>query len=105
MQPPTSLGSPHLRPWPDAYGKSWAWPTQQSDDAQRAQAGAGDYGDRFGPSNEAWQAVNGTTPRPIRAAGAERLVLDRQCLDDEALLACEVERLVEAIDRLVQLAL
>ncbi len=39
----------------------------------------------------------------IRAAGAERFVLDRLCLDGDAPLRCEVERVGAALDRLSHL--
>ncbi len=59
--------------------------------------------DASGLSDEAWQAVKRDHAALIRAAGAERFVLDRLCLDGDAPLRCEVERLVEAIDRLARL--
>ena len=36
----------------------------------------------------------------LRVVGAERWPLDRLCLDDEAPLACEVERVRAALGRL-----
>ena len=50
-------------------------------------------------SDEAWQAVKRDHAALIRAAGAERFVLDRLCMDDDAPLRCEVERVREALDR------
>ena len=55
--------------------------------------------DRSGLSDEAWQAVKRDHARLIRAAGAERFVLDRLCLDDNAPMACEVERVRAALER------
>ncbi len=55
--------------------------------------------DTSGLSDEAWKAVKRDHARLIRAAGAERFVLDRLCLDDEAPLACEVERVRAALGR------
>lgn len=40
----------------------------------------------------------------LRVVGAERWPLDRLCLDDEAPMRCEVERVMEALDRLAHLA-
>ena len=40
--------------------------------------------------------------RLIRAAGAERFALDRLCLEDEAPLRCEVERVREALGRVAE---
>ena len=50
-------------------------------------------------SDDAWQAVKRDHAALIRAAGAERFVLDRLCLDDDAPLRCEVERVREALGR------
>ena len=55
--------------------------------------------DRSGVSDEAWQAVKRDHARVIRAAGAERFVLDRLCLDDDAPLSSEVERVRVALER------
>ena len=55
--------------------------------------------DRSGLSDEAWQAVKRDHARMIRAAGAERFVLDRLCLDDDAPLSSEVERVRAALER------
>ena len=52
-----------------------------------------------GIPHDAWQAVKRDHATLIRAAGAERFVLDRLCLDDDAPLRCEVERVREALDR------
>ncbi len=51
-------------------------------------------------SDEAWQAVKRDHARLIRAAGAERFVLDRLRLEDDAPMACEVERVRAALERL-----
>ena len=56
--------------------------------------------DRSGLSDEAWQATKRDHARLIRAAGAERIVLDRLCLDDDAPLSSEVERVRAALERL-----
>ena len=48
-------------------------------------------------SEAAWQAVKKDHAALIRAAGTERFVLDRLCLDDDAPLGCEVERVREAL--------
>ena len=48
-------------------------------------------------SDEAWQAVKRDRAHLIRAAGAERFVLDRLCLDDDAPMACEVKRIRAAL--------
>ena len=50
-------------------------------------------------SDEIWQAVKRDHARMIRAAGAERFVLDRLCLDDDAPLSSEVERVRTALER------
>ena len=50
-------------------------------------------------SDEAWQAVKRDHAALIRAAGAERFMLDRLCLDGDAPLRCEVERVREALGR------
>ena len=55
--------------------------------------------DRSGLSDEAWQAVKRNHARLLRAAGAERFVLDRLCLDDNAPLSSEVERVRAALGR------
>ena len=55
--------------------------------------------DRLGLTNDAWQAVKRDHARLIRAAGAERFVLDRLCLDDDAPLSSEVERVRAALGR------
>ena len=49
--------------------------------------------------DEAWQTVKRDHARLIRAAGAERFVLDRLCLDDDAPLSSEVERVRAALGR------
>ena len=54
---------------------------------------------RFPMSDETWQAVKREHAALIQAAGAERFVLDRLCLDDDAPLRCEVERVRAALDR------
>ncbi len=59
--------------------------------------------DASGLSDEAWQAVKHDHAALIRAAGAERFVLDRLCLDGDAPLRCEVERVGAALDRLSHL--
>ena len=51
-------------------------------------------------SDDAWQAVKRDHAALIRAAGAERFALDRLCLDDDAPLRCEVERVGAAFDRI-----
>ena len=55
--------------------------------------------DRSGVSDETWQAVKRDHARLIREAGAERFVLDRLCLDDDAPLSSEVERVRAALER------
>ena len=50
-------------------------------------------------SDDAWQAVKREHAALIRAAGAERFALDRLCLDDDAPLRCEVERVGAALGR------
>ena len=55
--------------------------------------------DRSGLSDEAWQAVKRDHARLLRAAGTERFVLDRLCLDDDAPLSSEVERVRAALKR------
>ncbi len=52
-----------------------------------------------GLSDEAWQVVKRDHARLIRAAGAERFMLDRLCLEDEAPLRCEVDRVRAALER------
>ena len=59
--------------------------------------------DRSGLSDEAWQAVKRDHARLIRAAGAERFALDRLCLEGDAPLACEVERIKAALGRVLRL--
>ena len=51
-------------------------------------------------SDDAWQAVKRDHAALIRAAGAERFVLDRLCLDGDAPLRCEVERVRATFDRI-----
>ncbi|MGI3899771.1 MAG: hypothetical protein ACRYGP_17565 [Janthinobacterium lividum] len=58
--------------------------------------------DRSGMSDEVWQAVKRDHARLIRAAGAERFVLDRLCLDDDAPMACELERVGMALERVAE---
>ena len=55
--------------------------------------------DRSGMSDETWQAVKRDHAGLIRAAGAERFVLDRLCLDGDAPLSSEVERVTAALER------
>ena len=55
--------------------------------------------DRSGMSDETWQAIKHDHARLIRAAGAERFVLDRLCLEDDAPLSSEVERVRAALER------
>ena len=50
-------------------------------------------------SDDAWQAVKRDHAALIRAAGAERFMLDRLCLDDDAPMACDVERVREVLRR------
>ena len=50
-------------------------------------------------SDETWQAVKRDHAALIRVAGAERFMLDRLCLDGDAPLRCEVERVREALGR------
>jgi hypothetical protein len=50
-------------------------------------------------SDEAWQAVKRDHVRVIRAAGAERFLLDRLCIDDDAPLSSEVGRVRAALER------
>ena len=59
--------------------------------------------DRSGLSDEAWQAVKRDHAHLIRAAGAERFVLDRLCLDDDAPLSSEVERVRAALGRVTMI--
>ena len=61
--------------------------------------------DRSGMSDETWQAVKRDHARIIRAAGAERFVLDRLCLDDDAPLSSEVDRVRAALERVAGSAL
>ena len=56
--------------------------------------------DRSGMSDETWQAVKRDHARIIRAAGADRFVLDRLVLDDDAPLSSEVERVRAALGRM-----
>ena len=58
--------------------------------------------DRSGLSDEAWQSVKRDHARLLRAAGAERFVLDRLCLDDDAPLSSEVERVRAALGRVAK---
>ncbi|RYC29679.1 hypothetical protein D3273_22655 [Lichenibacterium minor] len=53
-------------------------------------------------SDDAWVAVKRDHAALIRAAGAERFVLDRLCLDDDAPLRCEVERVRVALGRMIR---
>ena len=53
--------------------------------------------DPSGPSDEAWQALKRRHVVLIRAAGAERLMLDRLCLDGDPPLRCEVDRVRAAL--------
>ena len=55
--------------------------------------------DRSGLSDEAWKTVKRDHARLILAAGAERFVLDRLCLDDDAPLSSEIDRVRKALDR------
>ena len=55
--------------------------------------------DRSGMSDKTWQTVKRDHARMIRAAGAERFVLDRLVLDDDAPLSSEVERVRAALER------
>ena len=57
--------------------------------------------DRSGLTDEVWQAVKRDHARVIRAAGAERFVLDRLVLDDDAPLSSEVERVRAALEKMV----
>lgn len=50
-------------------------------------------------TDEAWQALKRQHAARLRAAGAERFVLDQLCLDDDVPLACEVERIRAALGR------
>jgi transposase len=54
---------------------------------------------RAGLSDETWQVVKRDHARMIRAASAEQFVLDRLCLDDDAPLSSEVERVRAALER------
>lgn len=45
-----------------------------------------------GLTDKAWQTVKQDYAVLIRAAGAERFVLDRLCLEEDALITFEVER-------------
>ena len=53
-------------------------------------------------SDDAWAAVKRDHAALIRAAGAERFVLDRLCMDGDAPLRCEVERVRAALGRVVE---
>ena len=55
-------------------------------------------------SDETWQAVKRDHAALLRAAGAERFVLDRLCLDDDAPLRCEMERVREALGRVAEIS-
>lgn len=50
-------------------------------------------------SEAAWQAVKREHAALLRAAGAERFMLDRLLLDGDAPLRCEVERVRVALER------
>ena len=58
--------------------------------------------DRSGLSDEAWQSVKRDHARMIQVAGAERFVLDRLVLDDDAPLSSEVERVRAALERVAK---
>ena len=60
--------------------------------------------DRSGLSDETWQAVKRDHARMIRAAGVERFVLDRLCLDDDAPLSSEMERVRAALERVAEMS-
>lgn len=66
---------------------------------ERADGPMKSWRDRSGLSDEACQAVERDHARLIRAAWAERFVLDRLCLDDDAPLSSEVERVRAALER------
>lgn len=55
--------------------------------------------DRSGLSDEAWAAVKRDHAAMIQSVGAERWPLDRLCLDGDAPLRCEVERIRAALGR------
>ena len=55
-------------------------------------------------SDEAWQAIKRDHARLIRVAGAERFVLDRLCLDNDAPLSSEVERVRAALGRVAKMS-
>ena len=57
--------------------------------------------DPSGMSDEAWQDVKRGHARRIWAAGAHRFVLGRLCLDDDAPLSSEVERVRAALGRVL----
>ena len=70
--------------------------------ALRQRHNAGMVSARFrGPpvSDAVWQAGKREHAALIRAAGAERFMLDRLCLDGDAPLRCEVERVRDALER------
>ena len=79
------------------FVRGWPMPLrrreEQSDGAVRS------WRDRSDLSDEAWQAVKRAHARLLRAAGAERFVLDRLCLEDDAPLSSEVERVRAALER------
>ena len=58
--------------------------------------------DRSGLSDEAWKTVKRDHARLILAAGAERFVLDRLCLNGAAPLSSEVERVRAALERVAE---
>ena len=60
--------------------------------------------DASGLSDEAWQAIKRQRATLTRMATVPRRPLERLCLEDEAPMACEVEMVVEALDRLADLA-
>ncbi len=61
------------------------------------------YDGRGRLTDEAYHALKAKHSALIRAAGAERFVLDRLVLDDDPPLACEVERIREALGRVASL--
>ena len=60
-------------------------------------------GGRVGYPDDVWATLKRDHAALIRAAGAERFMLDRLCLDDEEPLRCEVERVRAALGRMVKL--
>ena len=76
---------------------------RQHDSSEKLNGNSRSWREQSGLSNEVWQAVKRDHARMIRAAGAERFVLDRLCLDDDAPLSSEVDRVRAALERVARL--